>query len=232
MRHFSSEKWADFVRSVLGQEEKATMQAHLDAGCAPCSEALAAWARVRDVAAREKEYQPPESAVRTLKGLLAIHGKPRRAADVAAMLFDSLVTPAAVGVRSSAGAARQMLYGVDNYRIDLRLEPKTDSDAVSLVGQILISGEPARPVGQTAVALLQGRRIVSTSQTNEFGEFHVECEMTSSLRLQFVLPEGRIIRTPLIELSGAATINIEAQAGSSDVNVRASGPLGSPRTKV
>ena len=231
MGHFSSERWADFVRNVLRQEEKAEIQEHLYKGCAACSEALAAWARVRDVATREKEYQPPESAVRTIKGLLAIHGKWRRA-GVAALLFDSLVTPEAVGVRSTARTARQILYGVDNYRIDLRLEPKTDSDGLSLAGQILISGQPARPVGQTAVALLQGRRIVSTSQTNEFGEFRIECDMASSLRLQFVLPERRIIRTPLIELSGAAAINIEAQADSTDVNVRPFGPLGSPRTKV
>ena len=232
MRHFSSEKWADFVRNVLGQEEKATMQGHLDTGCAACSESLAAWVRVRDVAACAREYQPPESAVRTVKGLLAIYGKSRRVAGLAAVLFDSLVTPGAVGVRSAAGTARQMLYGVDKYRIDLRLEPKTESDTISLVGQILISGEPAGPVGQTAVALLKGRRILSTSQTNEFGEFHMECDMADSLRLQFVLPEGRIIRTPLIEFSGAAAIHIEAQTNSNDVNVPPFGNSDSPSTKV
>jgi hypothetical protein len=232
MPHFSSEKWADFVRNVLGQEEQAMMRGHLDTGCDACSEALAAWVRVREVAAREKEYQPPESVVRTVKGLRAIHGKSRRAAGVAALLFDSLLMPGAVGVRSAAGAARQMLYGVDKYRIDLRLEPKTDSDAISLVGQILISGERARPVGRTAVALLKGRRILSTSQTNEFGEFQLECDMATSIRLQFVLPEGRIIRTPIIELSEATAINIEVATNSSGVNARPSGNSRSTRNTV
>ena len=223
MQHFSSEKWADFARNVLEEKEKATMQGHLGTGCVQCSEALAAWVRVRDIAARERVYQPPEATVRTVKGLLAIYGKSRRAA-VAALLFDSLMTPGVVGVRSAAGAPRQILYGVDNYRIDLRLEAKTDGDATSLTGQILISGE-ARPVGQTAVALLIGRRIVATSQTNEFGEFHLACDIASSFRLQFLLPEGRIIRTPMIESSGAAAIHIEVPSDSSGANVR---PLGNP----
>jgi hypothetical protein len=102
-----------------------------------------------------------------------------------------------------------MLYGVDNYRIDLRLETKTGSDAISLVGQILISGMSHGPLGQTEVALLKGRRIVSTSRTNQLGEFHLECEMAQSLRLQFVLPEGKIIRTPTIELLEPAATNTD-----------------------
>jgi hypothetical protein len=230
MPHFSSEQWVDFVRNVLVQKEKAMIQGHLDAGCAACSQALAGWMGVREVAAREKEYQTPENAVRTVKALLAIHGKPSRARGVAAILFDSLMMPAAVGVRSAAAAPRQVLYGFDNYRIDLRLEPKRNSDVVSLIGQILVSGAAARPVGRTAVALLKGRTILSTSQTNEFGEFHVECDMASRLRLQFLLPEGRIIRTPLIELLREPAANPEAQTDS-DHNVRPSGS-GDTGTKV
>src|ERR1700747_431862 len=193
MRHFSSEEWAVFVREVLEKKQKLMMQGHLDKGCATCSKALAGWERIRDMAVREREYQPAESAVRRVKGLLAIHGKSRRN-SVAALLFDNLITPALVGVRSAAGAARQILYGFDNYRIDLRLEPNADSDAICLVGQIVGSGKPPASMGRTAVALLRGRKIISTSLTNEFGEFHLECEPAGSLRLQFVLPEGKIIR--------------------------------------
>jgi hypothetical protein len=205
MRHFSSEEWADFVRKVLEQKQKLMMQGHLDKGCATCSKALAGWVHVRDMAVRERECQPPESAVRTVKGLLAIHGKSRRT-GVAALLFDNLMTPAVVGVRSAAGAARQILYGFDNYRIDLRLERNADSDAICLVGQIVGSGKPAASMGRTAVALLRGRKILSTSRTNEFGEFHLECEPAGSLRLQFVLPEGKIFRTPTIDFSGATEV--------------------------
>jgi len=208
MEHFSSDKWADFVRNVLEQKQKAMMQVHLDAGCESCSKALAAWVHVRNVAAREREHEPPARAVRLVKGLLAIHGKPRRE-GVAALLFDSLLTPGVVGVRSAAGAARQLLYAQENYRIDLRLEKKVDSNAISLVGQILISEDPAVPVAQAAVALLRDRKIVSTSRTNEFGEFHLECGMASSLRLQFVLPDRSIIRTAMIKLSGGAAIDLE-----------------------
>ena len=228
MPHFSSEIWADFVRNTLEQEGRATVQRHLDTGCGVCLEALTAWARVRDIAAREREYQPPESAVRTIRGLPAIHSQWRRA-GIATLLFDSFAILGAVGVRSAAGAARQMLYGVDNYRIDLHLQTKTDSDVISLVGQVLISGEPARPAGPTTVALLKGRRIVSTSRTNEFGEFQLGCEGAGKFRLQFLLPDSRIIRTPIIEPSAVAAINIEVPADSAGVNPR---NPGGTRTRV
>ncbi len=200
MKHYSSEQWSDFVRNVLRDEDKAVMQAHLESGCKRCSAEVDAWIRVRDAAARERSYQPPDGAVRAAKGLVAVYAKPRRTM-LAELLFDSFRTPALAGVRSAAPGQRQMLYGIGEYRIDIRVEQKAEGDVVSLVGQILISEEPARAAGQVFVSLVRDRKVLATTQTNEFGEFALQCNMSSGLKLHLAPPDGPHLDIPLFETS-------------------------------
>ena len=197
MTHFSLEEWADFARELIKEEQRAAMQTHLESGCKPCSKALSIWMRVREAAMREEAYQPPESAVRGVKGMGAIHVPTRT--SLATLLFDSSRKPITAGVRSASTVARQLLYGVGAYRIDLRMEPQMDSDKVSLVGQILNSTDPARHAVSVPVVLLKGRKVLAESRTNGFGEFHLECDLESQLQLQLVLPQGLDIKIPLIE---------------------------------
>lgn len=198
MRHFSLEQWADFARDVVGGDKKAAMQAHIESGCKSCADVLREWTRVREVAAHESAYQPSESAVRTVKGMGAIHVRPTKS-SVARLLFDSSRSPVSAGVRSASTIARQLLYGVGAYRIDVRMEPQMDSDKISLVGQVLNSAEPAKHAGDVPVALLKGRKVIRESQTNAFGEFHLECDLERHLQLRFILPQGSEVRIPLVE---------------------------------
>lgn len=197
MRHFSLEQWADFARGVVGEDKKAAMQTHLQSGCKPCAKILGTWTRVRKAATREKAYQPPESAVRTVKGLGAIHIPAKT--SLARLLFDSSSNPIAAGVRSASTVARQLLYGVGVYRIDLRMEPEMDCDKVSLVGQILNSADPAKHATAVPVILLKGRKVLAESYTNGFGEFHLQCDLERGLQLLLTLPNGAEVRIPLVE---------------------------------
>jgi len=201
MQHFSLQQWVDLARDVTGEDKKAAMQAHLETGCKQCTNAFSTWARVREIAGREGSYQPPESAVRTVKGMGAIHIRPTKSptSSVAHLLFDSLQAPAAAGVRSSSTIARQLLYGVGAYRIDVRMEPQMDSDRVSLVGQILNSADPGKHADDVPVVLLKGRKVLAESQTNAFGEFHLECDLETRLQLQLSLPHGVEVTIPLVE---------------------------------
>ena len=203
MAHFSLEEWADFARNVVKGEQKAAMQTHLESGCKPCAKVLGTWTRVREAATREKDYQPPESAVRTVKGLGAIHVPVKT--SLARLLFDSFNNPIAAGVRSASTVARQLLYGVGAYRIDLRLEPRMDSDKVSLVGQILNSADPTKHAAAVPVVLLKGRKVLAESYTNGFGEFHLQCDLEGSLQLLLTLPHGSEVRIPLVEPARAST---------------------------
>lgn len=198
MKHFSQEEWADFARNALPGEQKAAMQNHLQNGCKACASTLSIWTRVHKAAARESAYQPPESAVRMTKGMGAIHLRPA-GSSVPKLLFDSAQNLVTAGVRSTSTLGRQVLYGVDPFRIDLRMEALMDSDKVSIVGQILNSADPTNRAGDMPVVLWKGRKVVAKSLTNNFGEFQLECDLEGDLHLQLSLPTGAEVMIPLIE---------------------------------
>ncbi|MGH9698845.1 MAG: hypothetical protein ACRD5R_07065 [Candidatus Acidiferrales bacterium] len=198
MKHFSQEEWADFARNTLSGEQIAVMQNHLQNGCKACASTLSIWTRVHKAAGRESAYQPSDSAVRMTKGMGAIHLHPA-GSSAPKLLFDSAQNAVAAGVRSTSTLGRQVLYGVDPFRIDLRMEPLMDSDKVSIVGQILNSVEPANRAGDMPVVLWKGRKILAKSLTNNFGEFQVECDLEGDLHLQLSMPTGAEVMIPLIE---------------------------------
>jgi hypothetical protein len=202
MEHYSLEKWADFARQVIGEQERSEMQSHLENdGCTKCSKVLSLWQRFQAVARQEHSYQPPDSVVRSIKGTFALHG-PRRVGRavlaVAELLFDSARNPLPVGVRSTGTALRQLLYGAGNYRIDVRIEPQPDSRKVAVVGQVLNSAEPDEIVGVAPVSLVRGGKVLATSVTSPFGEFDVECDLAGPFELRVQLPT-RELRLPLTE---------------------------------
>jgi hypothetical protein len=201
MRHFSLEQWIDFARQVVGPRERAEMESHLSAGCKQCSKTLTLWQRVYEVGRHESVYAPPESLVGTIKGTFGIRG-PRKIGRagraIASLLFDSARTPLVAGVRSAGTAERQLLYGVSNYRIDVRIESQPHSDKVALVGQVLNSTAPGESIGAVPVRLCRGSRVLVESTTSPFGEFDLECDLGKGLQLKVKLPREELC-LPLVE---------------------------------
>jgi hypothetical protein len=191
MEHFSMEKWIDFARDVAGAPDKAAMQKHLESGCKQCFKELGLWKHVQEAARHQRALDPPESAVRSIKGAFAVHG-PRRhrrgVAGVAKLLFNSSLSPVPAGIRSTASSHRQLLFGVGAYRIDLRIEPQLDSDKAVVVGQVLHSTDPGEGLGALPVALVKGRRVVAETVTSQFGEFNLECDLGGRFQLRVKLP--------------------------------------------
>jgi hypothetical protein len=216
MQHYSLEEWADFARDLAAHGKKTAMQSHLETGCKKCTGVFALWQRVDEAARRESTYQPPETAVRTVKGLGAIHGigKPRKSTSrLAKLLFDSFRNPLQAGVRSTPTSARQQLYGAGNYRIDLRMEPREDSEKVAVVGQVLNAVDPARTSDSVPVILFKGSKIVSVSQTNSFGEFHLECDLHDDLKLHFKIPSEMEIWIPLVNPAAGTSPDFTDSSG-------------------
>jgi hypothetical protein len=201
MRHFSSEQWTDFVRSTLKQEDRQAMQAHLDSGCEQCKADRAAWTQVTGLAAREHAYEPPVAALKMAKAALKLRTRAARS-TIVKLLFDSFQTPVVAGVRSSSSQPRQILYGFDDYRVDLRLEPNFDAEPALLVGQILSTDTPAAGLGRIDVTLTRGGQVLGTAHTNEFGEFQLECDLDGRLELQLTLPGGQAVTVPIVEPAG------------------------------
>ncbi len=178
------------------------MQSHLDSGCRTCAKELGLWQRVTQAAKGQVALEPSESAVRQAKAMLVTHGfKPlgKSKLTVAELLFDSMRGPAPVGVRSGPWQPRQLLFGVAEHRIDLRMEPKIDSEIVSIVGQVLDAANPGKPPQNVPVSLHLGKKVVAESETNHLGEFQLECMPVGRLELRATLPQGREISVALIE---------------------------------
>jgi hypothetical protein len=234
MRHFSLEKWVDFARNVIREDEKAKMQSHLQTGCSECLKELNLWRRLQQTAQRETAYEPSHGAVRAVNATFANQriGQPRSAKrEVGALLFDSLRTPVLAGARSSGSIARQLLYGAHTYRIDIRIEPQTGSEKVLLVGQILNSADPSERLSRVQVALLKGRRVLSQSVTTLFGEFQMECALEEGFRLMVSLPGGREVSLPLIEPTFSQGEKIPDSSDFNKVSSRSKAKRKRTRTK-
>lgn len=202
MRHYSPEKWIDFARSVIREDEKVEMQRHLEAGCAECSKELGMWQRLQQVARRESAYAPSEGAVRTVNAAFINRSAARSnhsKSQIASLLFDSFRSPLLAGVRSSGSASQQLLYGAGDYRIDVRIEPQLDSEKVVLIGQVLNSANPDEHLSAAPISLLKGRKILAESVTGEFGEFQIECELQGGIRLVVSLPDRQEVSLQLVE---------------------------------
>jgi hypothetical protein len=201
MAHFTLEQWADFARNTLKGKSKADMQAHLNRGCERCGKVLRLWTRVREVSSREHSYGPSASTLRIVKSMLPTTAPKSTVLD---LLFDSLVTPALAGVRSTTSTARQLLYAAGAYRIDLRMEPQLDTEKVSVMGQVLNSADPSQMIPAISVTLIRNNKAITSTQTGDFGEFQLECKLTAHLQLRLKLPDGVGVEIPLVEPTNAA----------------------------
>jgi hypothetical protein len=201
MTHYSLEQWVDFARNVVGEDEKRKMENHLKTGCVRCSKELGMWQRLHQVAQRESAYRPPDGTLRTANASFAgqIVRRASAKAGVASLLFDSFRSPLLAGTRSTGTASRQVLYGAGTYRIDVRIEPKMDSEKVILIGQVLNSASPDERLPELPVTLFKGRKVLAESTTSQFGEFQIECELEGGFRLTVMLPGRTEVTLPLIE---------------------------------
>lgn len=205
MKHFSLEEWADFARNVVRQDLKKAMETHLESGCKKCAKAFELWRRVTDVARRQSAQEPPESVVRSAKGMYLLHGFRRphsKKATLAELLFDSFRAPLAAGVRSATAANRQLLFGAGGYRVDVRIEPQEDSNRASLAGQLLNASNPNERLASAPVVLSRGGKVVARCLTNQFGEFHLQCGLESKYQLRVELPGKTELVIPLVEAPG------------------------------
>ena len=194
MKHFSEEAWADLVRDVAAPAMKTMMQQHINDGCSKCGTALQVWQTVLSMARSEDVFTPPDDVVRVSKSQFA--ATVSAAKHGLRLLFDSNLQPITAGVRGSV-SARQFLYETDDYYIDLRLEPRRDSDSACVVGQVLNRTGSERAAQEVPVRLHAGTSPLAETVTNQFGEFQLEFEASHNLCLTIGPHEADEIILPL-----------------------------------
>jgi hypothetical protein len=184
--HSSEEDWFDFARQQAAPAVRARLEQHLEKGCSRCTQTVRLWRAVLDVADQEAAYRPPDEALRQLKGDFALRrpkGLLERVAAQAALVFDSFRQPQPAGVRTAGAAPRQLLYKAGRYSIRLRLEPGSDAERLSIVGQLVDEQHSPAAVQDIAVIALKGTKTVDRTLTNHLGEFVLEPDSAENLRL-------------------------------------------------
>jgi len=207
MGHYDLSEWTDFVRGLLPGERRSEMDHHLERGCSDCSATLAFLRQVTEVASAEAAYE--QSSARLSGAARGVFRAPagrswgERVAVgletiLASLTFDSAAGLQAVGVRGDRTASRQMLYQAGDYCIDLRLDRERDSMKIILVGQVANQKDPLLQLARLPVFVLDGKRIVSETASNQFGEFTLEFVLRQNLRLCVqVTQTGHQLEIPL-----------------------------------
>lgn len=198
--HFSSEDWVDFAMKQASQEQAKSMQQHLDEGCGKCSKLSQFWNHVTQVASRESEHAPPESAVRHVRNVFAMNAeaeKSKRAVTIPRLVFDNLWQPALAGIRAVPSSSRQVMYMAGDISIEMRLEPEPRSERINVAGQITKAASQSSDITAMSVIVTGDRGPVTTASTNRFGEFHLTFVPEEGLRISFGLVNEKELSIPL-----------------------------------
>jgi hypothetical protein len=202
MEHFSEQAWADFVRAINKSETNTDIESHLARGCSDCKAAFNIWDQVRTTIANEKTYVPPDNALRMVKQEFAARYSPEQPPSVvASLLFDTFAQPLPTGVRSGAAVARQLVYEAEGLTVDLRLDPRPQSNKICVVGQVLDRGVPrVSPSGASIMIWTEKGQPILQVSANESGEFQLEFDAQDDLRLSIDVAGRKTIRIPLANL--------------------------------
>ena len=126
-----------------------------------------------------------------------------RAMQVARMIFDSFRYPLPAGVRSILSGARQVAYQHNKTIIDVSIEFAEGTGKMSLAGQVLDGERKGKNEG-LPVLLVGGMGTLARTATNQFGEFHVECDFPEDISLEVRLGERSWVLVPLGKMDWAA----------------------------
>jgi len=207
MGHYDIGEWADFVRNLLSEARHSEMQQHLASGCEECSSVAAFLRDVAAMASTDQSYEQPSAELAAAARAIfpsAAAGEERTGTMdkwrilLAHLTFDSAAELYPAGARGDRPAARQLMYQAGGYCVDLRVDRERNSMRVILVGQVANENQPLLQMARLPVFVMAGKKIVSETASNEFGEFTLEFLPRANLRLCVqVTQEGVQLEVPL-----------------------------------
>jgi len=207
MGHYDIGEWADYVRNLLSETKRNQMQQHLASGCHDCGAVEGFLRQVADIAASDRAYQQPSAALtgaaRQVFEKAAANTEPTGLlaalqALLAHLTFDSATELYPAGARGERPAARQLMYQAGDYCLDLRVDRERNTTRVFLVGQVANEKDPLLQMARLPVFVMAGKKIVSETASNEFGEFTLELLPQPDLRLCVQVTQAGVqIEVPL-----------------------------------
>lgn len=207
MKHFDIIQWVDFARDAISPETRAAMSAHLAAGCRDCQLTAALLEKAAAAAREDARIEVSAQMVREAKEIFAIAApepEPILQRVFGRMRFDSFTQLAPEGARAGESGDRHVMFDVGDYSVDLRVESEPDTAAGTLVGQIVGRTGAGQQVSALPVLLMAGKKIVTRTVSNEFGEFILDYMPARNLRLCVPMTlAGRQLEMSLSRLSVA-----------------------------
>jgi hypothetical protein len=216
MRHYALEQWIDFGRGLVAAEPGVQMRKHLGVGCANCQPEADFCARLTQVfqrleAQRLGAEKVPESVIRMARAIFPVHApdRPKRGTRLPIeLIYDSFLVPSPVGLRASWQVGWQGLYRAGDCSVDLRIEPELKSTRAAVIGQIANHVLPQVEMSNIPVCLRSRKLVVAETLSNRFGEFQMEYEQQSQLKLCITLPDSsKIIQVPLKRFTSDTSLN-------------------------
>jgi hypothetical protein len=190
MAHYNIGEWTDYVRDLLAQEQRREMSEHLGTGCEECSSLVGFLRGVAEVAAADALYERASSELAITAGGIFVAPALEQSGIIAALrtlaaklTFDSASGLNPAGARGHRPAARQLMYQAGDYCVDLRLDRERNTTRVVLVGQVANEKQPLLQLARLPVFVMSGKKIISETASNEFGEFTLEFLPRPNLRL-------------------------------------------------
>src|SRR6185312_5479242 len=128
-----------------------------------CSHRARWWTRaaaLRSLGFRSAYLMSPAQVVLTVNASLAIE-KDGNSHSPVEILFDSTAQPLPAGARSSFVSDRQVLYRIGSVYVDMEFERHGNSPRWRVVGQMLDSARPGRPLTGVPVSIMERGRNVA-----------------------------------------------------------------------
>jgi hypothetical protein len=204
MKHYTIEQWVDYCRNLTEGEEREQMHAHLADGCEDCHRLWALSAKLVVTCGAMKAIEVPDYALRMARAIFPVRipERPRRGSRLPVeLIFDSFLVPTPAGLRATWQIGWQGLYKAGECSVDLRIEPELKSARAAVIGQITNHVTPTTEMSNLAVSLRAGKEVIAETISNQFGEFQMEYEQQSQLKLCIHLRDSKLIQVPLKTLT-------------------------------
>jgi hypothetical protein len=202
--HYDRASWVDHVRGLGAPDGRAALDSHA-AACAGCSRTSQLWSRLAAIGEGDARDAVPAGVLRRARRIFVPPTPEKRANPIqllAQLVYDSFRDPLPAGLRAEDRPS-QIRFEAGPYSLDLHLNrervdrERSAAARMVLVGQIAHRGEPDKRLPLLPVLLVKGRRVVASSVSNEWGEFHLEYDPRARVRLQIPVGENKRIEVPL-----------------------------------
>jgi hypothetical protein len=192
--HLSSEIALDYIEAHLPEDQKAFWDRHL-ALCMECTADISRWRELEIGMKRSHLRSASEESVKSAVQIISSRPGGSRSSTrsvVAAIIFDSFLEPAPVGVRGAAAGARQLVMRAEEF--DIHIKVWGDPEHRQMLGQLFPRGGTNFVESANLHLLRHGERL-ETATADKTGEFHFTDLPDGDLNLQIDLPHLTVIGT-------------------------------------